>query len=267
LMGLVEAKGAKLVTETIHGDLLEQEDELCNRFGADVIVNASGLAGHELAGDMTCYPIRGSLLRVINDGTDFPKIRDALVIAADGANEIVFIVPRNDNILLLGGCTEPHEWTLDLTLDSPIVQRMRARCEAFLPALRNARLDPEYPLAQGLRPFRARNVRVERDLRTVDSRRAPSRIVHSYGQGGAGWSLSFGCAGDVALLIEEALRDLPPKEMATRKPAAIAVGSRWSGPCLFIWRSMLRLWQQLVEKMKMAGKSPQALFFRLLRSG
>jgi D-amino-acid oxidase len=266
LMGIVEAKGAKLVTETIHGDLLEHEDELRNRFGADVIVNATGLAGRELAGDITCYPIRGSLLRVINDGTDFPKINDALIIAADGTNEIVFIVPRNDNILLLGGCTEPHEWTLDITLDSPIVQRMRARCEAFLPVLRNARLDPEYPLAQGLRPFRARNVRVERELRTSDSRKTPSRIVHSYGQGGAGWSLSFGCAGDVAFLVEEALRDLPPKEMAARKPAPITVEGWWSARCLPVWRSMLHLWLRLLAKVKMVGKSPQALFFRLLRN-
>ena len=38
--------------------------------------------------------------------------------------------------------------------------------------------------------------------------------MHSYGQRGAGWSLSFGCPGDVATLVEEALLDLPPKAMA-----------------------------------------------------
>lgn len=156
---------------------------------------------------------------MINDGRDFPKINDCLAITADNVNEIVFIVPRNDNILLLGGCTEPDEWKLDLTLDSPIVKRIRQRCEAFLPYLKNARLDPEYPLAQGLRPFRKQNVRVERELRQKDAfvdgeqKSVPSRIIHSYGQGGAGWSLSFGCAGDVALLVEEALKDLPPREL------------------------------------------------------
>lgn len=221
LMDFVKSKGATFLTETITGDLLDQEDDLLERFEVDVIVNATGLAGTELAGDNTCYPIRGALLRVINDGTNFPKVKDALIITADTVNEIVFIVPRNDNILLMGGCTEPHQWSLDLTLDSPIVQRMRSRCEEFLPILKNARLDPEYPLAQGLRPFREQNVRVERELR---ERRASSsrplcspttsRIIHSYGQGGAGWSLSFGCAGDVALLIEHALLDLPPRPMA-----------------------------------------------------
>jgi D-amino-acid oxidase len=213
LMELVKSKGAEFVTDTITGDLLDQEDELRHRFSADVIVNATGLAGFDLAADNTCYPIRGALIRLINDGKDFPKINEALVIAQEGAQEIVFIVPRNDNILILGGCTQPHEWNLDLTLDSPVVKRMRARCEEFLPCLKNARLDPEYPLAQGLRPFRQRNVRVERELR----KRADgsySRIVHSYGQGGAGWSLSFGCAGDVASFVEEALHDLPPKGMS-----------------------------------------------------
>jgi len=224
LKQLVRGKGATFVTETITGDLLPQEDFLRAKYDADVIVNATGLAAAELAADETCYPIRGALLRVINDGRDFPKINDALAISADAVNEIIFIVPRNDNILLLGGCAEPHQWNLDCTLDTPIVKRMRDRCEIFLPQLKNARLDPEYPLAQGLRPFRAQNVRVERELREKDvsshvyltGQPTVSRIIHSYGQGGAGWSLSFGCAGDVALFVEEALLDLPPKDMTKR---------------------------------------------------
>jgi glycine/D-amino acid oxidase-like deaminating enzyme len=139
-----------------------------------------------------------------------------LTITADAvhdSSEIVFLVPRNDNILLIGGIAESHEDQLNLTLDSPILKRMRARCEAFLPDLKKARLDPDYPLAQGLRPFRQRNVRVERELRAKKNASTPSRIVHSYGQGGAGWSLSFGCSGDVAALVEEALLDLPPSPM------------------------------------------------------
>ena len=167
------------------------------------------------------YPIRGGLIRVINDGSDFPKFEHALTITADAvhnSSEIVFIVPRNDNILLIGGIAEPEKYELNLTLDSPIIKRMRARCESFLPDLRKARLDAEYPLAQGLRPFRQRNVRAERELRSrkhhSEDSAKPSRIVHSYGQGGAGWSLSFGCAADVAALVEEALLSLPPKAMA-----------------------------------------------------
>lgn len=229
LKDTVTAKGAKLITRTISGDLLNQEKALRSEFGADVIINATGLAGAEIAGDASCYPIRGGLIRVINDGTDFPKVEAALTITADAAgssNEIVFLVPRNDNILLIGGVAEPHKYKLDMTLETPIIDRMRKRCEAFLPDLKKARVDPEYPFAQGLRPFRQRNVRVERELRQPPGQSAPSRIVHSYGQGGAGWSLSFGCAADVLHLVEEALLDLPPRPMmlevkTVRPPAPV----------------------------------------------
>ncbi|KAI0143042.1 nucleotide-binding domain-containing protein [Xylariaceae sp. FL1272] len=214
LTDLVEGKGANLVTDTINGDLIDLEDSLLERFDADVIVNCTGLQSYTLAGDESVYPIRGGLIRVINDGKDFPKVTAALTITADAAhstNEIVFLVPRNDNTLLIGGITEPHEYDLDLTLDSPIIRRMRERCDKFLPGLKDARLDPDYPLAQGLRPFRGSNVRVERELR-----RTGSKVVHSYGHGGAGWSLSFGCAQDVLGLIEETLAGVPARPMHER---------------------------------------------------
>ncbi|KAI1281690.1 DAO-domain-containing protein [Xylaria sp. FL0933] len=214
LTSLVQSKGARFVTETINEDLIKVEDSLRARFNADVIVNCTGLQSLTLAGDSTVYPIRGGLIRVINDGTVFPKVNAALTITADAAhssNEIVFLVPRNDNILLIGGITEPHKWDLDLTLETPIIRRMRERCEKFLPGLQDARLDPDYPLAQGLRPFRGSNVRVERELR-----RSGSKIVHSYGHGGAGWSLSFGCAQDVAVLVDETLKGVPARPMGGR---------------------------------------------------
>nr|GAT57147.1 FAD-dependent oxidoreductase [Mycena chlorophos] len=215
LMTLVLSKGASTVTESIDGDLLDYEEDLLARFDADAIVNATGLSGSTVAADDSCYPLRGALLRVINDGTDFPKVETALSISADTAldGEIIFLVPRNDNILLIGGVAQPHRGELDMTLRDPVVKRMRQRAEKFLPALRNARLDPDYPLAQGLRPCRGRNVRVERELRRKRGAMRPSRIVHSYGHGGSGWSLSFGCAADVLELIEEALRGEEPSAM------------------------------------------------------
>ncbi|KAI0203186.1 nucleotide-binding domain-containing protein [Astrocystis sublimbata] len=214
LTSLVQRKGATLVTEAVEDDLISIEDALRARFNADIIINCTGLQSGSLAGDESVYPIRGGLIRVINDGTMFPKLNAALTITADAArstNEIVFLVPRNDNILLIGGITEPDEWDLSLTLDSPIIKRMRERCDKFLPGLKDAQLDPDYPLSQGLRPFRKNNVRVERELR-----RAGSRIVHSYGHGGAGWSLSFGCALDVVVLVEEALAGRPARPMNAR---------------------------------------------------
>lgn len=119
LMGLVRSKGAKFITETIHSDLLLVERDLLTRFSADAIVNCTGLNGTELAGDKSCYPIRGGLIRVLNDGRDFPKVESALTITADAvhnSNEIVFIVPRNDNILLIGMFLFPASHPREVTI-------------------------------------------------------------------------------------------------------------------------------------------------------
>lgn len=82
------------------------------------------------------------------------------------------------------------------------MSRMRTRCNRFVPGLENAELDPHSPIVQGLRPVRGENVRVERELRRKEDG-SLSKIVHSYGQGGSGFTLSFGCAGDVLSLVEE----------------------------------------------------------------
>lgn len=105
LMQLVAAKGATFVTEEIHEDLLLIEDSLRARFCADAIVNCTGLGSAKVANDASCYPLRGAMIRVINDGKDFPKVKAALAVSADASsdNEMVFIVPRNDSILYLGG--------------------------------------------------------------------------------------------------------------------------------------------------------------------
>lgn len=201
LTKLVSDKGAYFRTEKITDDLVHIEGDILKTYHADAIVNCSGLSSKILANDQTVYPLRGGLIRLNNDGKSFPKIETAMVISAHVATDredgIVFIVPRNDDTLLLGGFAEKGKWDLNLTLDSPIMQRMRARCEAFLPALKNAELQQGDSMMQGLRPGRAENVRVERETRWN------SRIVHNYGHGGAGWSLGFGCAERVVHLVEE----------------------------------------------------------------
>ena len=108
LRSVVENKGGKLVTEHVSGDLLSQEDQLLQAFDAQYIVDATGLGAFEAAADQTVYPLRGALIRIVNDGTKFPKVHEALVVANDYEKRdedggIVFIVPRNDKTLILGG--------------------------------------------------------------------------------------------------------------------------------------------------------------------
>ena len=206
LTNLVKSKGAQFLTETIQGDLREQEDKLLEKYHADAIVNASGLGARELASDLNVRPARGGLLRIINDGTDFPKMTHALVVntAEPEDYNIVFIVPRNDNILILGTFIEFDEWKTDLTPETPIMRKMREQCERLVPALKHARLDPEYPIAQGLRPVRKGDVRIEREQGTSGA--SQSRIVHAYGHGIGGWTLAFGSGAEVASLVEQIVR-------------------------------------------------------------
>src|SRR2546423_217518 len=96
---------------------------------------------------------------------------------------------------------------------------MRGGCEAFFSSLKKARVGPGHSFAQNLPPFPKQKMRVEREVREQkplegQTRPRHSRIVHSYGQGGSGWSLSFGCAEDVANLVEDALKGLAPRAMS-----------------------------------------------------
>jgi D-amino-acid oxidase len=204
LTDLVKSKGAVLKTGTIKGDLLDQESKLLEEYKVDAIVNAMGLGASEVAADPNVYGLHGALLRLVNDGKDFPIVRNAIIVSSTKVGESggdgAFILPCSDGILALGTISEAKGEATDLTLDSDAVKEMRARCEDLLPQLKNARLDPNYPLIRGTRPQRRGGPRVERE-----TRRAESRIIHSYGHGGAGWSLAMGSARDAAGLVDEVI--------------------------------------------------------------
>ncbi|KAK1218313.1 hypothetical protein PQX77_019005 [Marasmius sp. AFHP31] len=223
LLFLIKSKGAHLHTHRIEGDLFLQELDLRRKWNADAIVNCTGIGSVELADDHLCYPNRGGFINVINDGIDFPHIKRGITVHLGNGRKKggVVVVPRTNGTLLVGASSEPDNWHLNLTLDSPIIQRLKSRCEAHLPFLKTARLDPTQPISQGLRPSRQGNeARVERELRehkagvseyeyeyeyekTEIYTRVASRIVHSYGHGEAGWTVSWGCAGEVVRLVNE----------------------------------------------------------------
>ncbi|KAI9690050.1 MAG: hypothetical protein M1822_009932 [Bathelium mastoideum] len=218
LTDLVTSKGAILKTGTIEGDLLDQESQLLDEHQADAIINAMGLGAGAAAADSNAYGLHGALLRLVNDGTHFPVVRNALIVSSTRAGESggdgAFILPREDGILALGTISEANGTAADLTLDSEAVRAMRARCEDLLPQLKNAQLHPENPIVRGTRPQRRGGPRVERELR-----RAGSRIIHAYGHGGAGWSLAIGSAQETARLVDEvaaeALQELETRLMET----------------------------------------------------
>jgi D-amino-acid oxidase len=197
LMAEVRRVGITVEQRRIVGPLREQRSALLAEYDADALVCCAGLGTAELnAADM--YPLRGALVRMKNDGTRFPRINEAHCVShRQGSNkqDIVFIVPRGEDMLVLGGLTEPHEWSTDLSLDYAPVREMYERCIAFMPALAAGELDGVEPVRTGLRPFRIGNVCVEYDQ--------DDDVFYNYGHGGSGVTLSWGCAAHVADTLEE----------------------------------------------------------------
>jgi D-amino-acid oxidase len=194
----VEAAGVTITQGRIDGRLADQEASLRGRFGVGAIVNCTGLGSAEMHGAQM-YPLRGALVRAINDGRRMPKVTEAHCVSrpeGSTAQDMVFIVPRGENMLLLGGLTEEDEWSLDIGLHNyQPVRDMYRRCLDFMPGLVRAELDLKEPVRVGLRPLRTGNVCLEREPET--------NIVHNYGHGGSGFSLSWGCAREVTGAVRQ----------------------------------------------------------------
>jgi glycine/D-amino acid oxidase-like deaminating enzyme len=217
LLEQARARGVVFVKERIAGNLVEIEDDLLARFEASAIVNCAGLGALSISGDSSMYPLRGALVRLV----DHDRVLEAAhcmtrINAATPEQSLVFIVPRGREGVVLGGLVQKDRWATGLSLEDPLIRQMYDGCLDFLPLLRTLPLDEAEPVRTGLRPFTRENVCVE----SVPG----CRIVHNYGHGGAGVTLSWGCAEEVAARVEEILR--PPSfglPEAAASPAAETV--------------------------------------------
>jgi D-amino-acid oxidase len=101
-------------------------------------------------------------------------------LAEDGPT---YVVPRATDIVV-GGTDAPGEWSR--TPSAATAEDILRRGTALVPELAKARVLRH---KVGLRPKRP-EVRLER----------VGDVIHCYGHGGAGVTLSWGCAADVAAL-------------------------------------------------------------------
>jgi D-amino-acid oxidase len=145
---------------------------------ADAVVNCAGLGARELTGDGTLTAVRGQVVRVAA-----PTVTEWFLDQSD-PERLVYVVPRERDVVLGGTAQEGHE---ERTPDRATTEAIRARCAQHVPAVRDA---PVLDVAVGLRPARPA-VRLEKE----------GRIVHCYGHGGAGVTLAWGCAVEVAALL------------------------------------------------------------------
>jgi D-amino-acid oxidase len=142
--------------------------------GADLVVNCSGIGARLLGADHEVTPVRGQVVLVEQVGLD------RWWLDAEGPT---YVVPRSRDVVV-GGTDEEGEWSR--TPSAATAEAILARASRLVPELAGARVLRH---RVGLRPVRP-SVRLER----VDD------VVHCYGHGGAGVTLSWGCAAEVAAL-------------------------------------------------------------------
>jgi D-amino-acid oxidase len=146
---------------------------------ADAVVNCAGLGARELCQDEELYPIRGQVMHVAATGID-----DVYLDEIDGEG-LAYIVPRGDDCVLGGTATDGDDGLEARPVDADAILR---RCAGMVPRLREAGRLAD---VVGLRPGRA-------DVRLETETLGGKRVVHNYGHGGSGFTLSWGCALDVA---------------------------------------------------------------------
>lgn len=140
--------------------------------GGDLVVNTSGLGARLLGADASVAPVAGQVLYVEQIGLDRWWL--------DGAGP-TYVVPRSRDIVV-GGTADEGEWSR--TPSPETAEAILRRASRLVPDLLQARVLRH---KVGLRPARP-SVRLERE----------GRIIHCYGHGGAGVTLSWGCADEVA---------------------------------------------------------------------
>ncbi|HET9419267.1 MAG TPA: FAD-dependent oxidoreductase, partial [Chthoniobacterales bacterium] len=143
----------------------------------DIVINCAGIGARELLHDVDLEPHRGQVAVV-------PKINNLSCAVVCDEEPLMYAIPRT-NDCLFGGTNELSD---NLAIDRDTTSRIVNEC------VRTLKIDKPRVLAErvGLRPYRNSGVRLERD-KLRDGR----TIIHNYGHGGSGFTLSWGCAEEV----------------------------------------------------------------------
>jgi D-amino-acid oxidase len=163
------------------GEVVEREAaSLAEAAGeAPAVVNCTGIGAHALVPDPAVRPVRGQTVVVEN-----PGVTEWFVDVDEESTEALYFFPQPYG-LVLGGTAQEDAW--ERVADPATAEAIISRC---------ARVDPRIAGAAviehrvGLRPVRE-EVRLER----------AGECVHNYGHGGAGVTVSWGCAREAAALV------------------------------------------------------------------
>ena len=164
-------QGGKIIQRTI-----QSLDELLQ--DKTTVVNCTGLGSRELAHDDQLHPVRGQIALL--------KTENRQRILLDDAGP-TYIVYRQDGCIC--GGTYEMDCGIEATEEAAILDIMQ-RCCRIEPRLQEAGVISTWA---GLRPYRA-DIRVEKET--------GKPLIHNYGHGGSGFTVSWGCADEVKSLLE-----------------------------------------------------------------
>ncbi|XP_060533800.1 D-aspartate oxidase [Cylas formicarius] len=158
----------------------------------DVMVNCTGLNARRLIDDDKLIPIRGQIVNV-----EAPWQNVIYIVQSQDDNSSCYIIPNTHTVILGGTKQESFNTRIDEDDYKKILRNTLKVC----PSLEGCRISKHQV---GLRPGRNK-VRLEGEfLRMSDGRVV--KVVHNYGHGGAGITLSVGCAREAASLVQNLLK-------------------------------------------------------------
>lgn len=154
---------------------------------SDAVVLCPGLGASSLVGDRSLTPVRGQVVLLEQTGVE----QWVLAEPEDPDGDPTYVVPRRSAVVC-GGTARPGRENLDP--EPGTASDILRRCRDLVPELASA---PVVGHRVGLRPVRP-EVRLELD---DTGALTPAPVVHCYGHGGAGVTLSWGCADEVASIV------------------------------------------------------------------
>lgn len=170
LLQQVQLLGATIIEQTIT-DITTLQNEF------DMVVNCTGMGAATLCNDESVIPVRGQI--VLTE----PGILKNIFLDNQSS---IYIVPRKD-ATIIGGTYEENIGEAITVAET--LNEIHQKAMAVLPPLQYQQIIGNWA---GLRPYR-KEVRLER----------VANIIHNYGHGGSGYTLSFGCAENVLALLQQ----------------------------------------------------------------
>ena len=165
-------KAGGSINANVRFEKLEDVDPKFN-----LVINCAGIGARGLVHDIDLEPHRGQVAIV-------PKIDNLkCAIVCDDA-PLMYAIPRTNDCVFGGTNDVSNDLAANPATTTAIVDECSRVLKIDNPRVLNERV--------GLRPFRKSGVRLE-----CGKRRDGRTVIHNYGHGGSGFTLSWGCAETV----------------------------------------------------------------------